>query len=81
MPVYLDMSNGILWAGIGDARMDPIPCAALQFETTNRHFNLAVETEGPKPGLKIPKSTPPETVDLVVFDPRFYQDGIQHKNQ
>ena len=57
-----------------------IPAQPINKNRQLHIFTLQEKLEGQKPGLKIPKSTPPETVDLVIFDPRFSLGTLMRAN-
>ena len=59
-----------------------IPAQPISTNRQTDTFSWRENQEGPKPALKIPKSksTPPEIVDLVVFDPCFSLGKLTRAN-
>ena len=57
-----------------------IPAQPINMNQQTDTFTWREKLKGPKPDLKIPKSTPPETVDLVVFDPCFSLGMLMRAN-
>ena len=58
-----------------------IPAQPINKNRQLHIFTLQEKLQGQKPGLKITNSTsPPEIVDLVVFDPRFSLGTLMREN-
>ena len=59
-----------------------IPAQPINVNRQTDTFTWREKLKGPKPDLKIPKSTPPEIVDndLVIFDPRFSLGTLMRAN-